>query len=117
MNSIRTHIHTFAYQEKNRFIIKKFKAQTSVVFKNTRGVTLCLHTHRLIVNRFQAMRRPTGFTMNYSYVALDVDVWCPDVVVVVVMCVCRGCSCLGGGGGKSRRNLASISMAGPNLKL
>ena len=54
--------------------------------------------------------------MDYSYVALDVDVWCPDVVVVVVMCVCRGCSCLGGGGGKSRRILASISMAGPNLK-
>ena len=85
---------------KNRFIIKKCKAQTSVVFKNTRGVTLCLHTHRLIVNRFQAMRRPTGFTMDYSYVALGVDVWCPYVVVVVMcMCVCGGDALLGGGGG------------------
>ena len=77
--------------------------------------------HRLIVNRFQAMRRPTGFTMNYSKVALDVDVWFPDVVVVVVMCMCV-CVCggggllLGGGGDKSRRILASISMGGPNLK-
>ena len=67
------------------------------------------------------MRRPTGFTIDYSYVALDVDVWCPDVVVVVMcMCVCvEGCSCWGGGGGeggKSRRILASISMGGPNMK-
>ena len=62
------------------------------------------------------MRRPTGFTKDYSYVALDVDVWCPDVVVVVMcMCVC-GVLLLGGGGGKSRRILASISMGGPNLK-
>ena len=49
------------------------------------------------------MRRPTGFTMDYSYVALDVDVWCPDVVVVVVMCmcvcVCGGGALVGGGGG------------------
>ena len=59
-------------------------------------MTLCLHTHQLIVNRFQAMRRPTGFTMDYSYVALDV-VWCPDVVVVVVMCMCE-CVCVWGGG-------------------
>ena len=122
MNSIRTHIHTFAYQEKIVFH-KEIQAQTSVDFKNTRGVTLCLHTHRLIVNRFQAMRRPTGFTMDYSKVALDVDVWCPDVVVVVMcmcvcvcVCVCGGCSCWGAGGGKSRRILASISMGGPNLK-
>ena len=92
MNSIRTHIHTFACQEKNLFII----AQTVVVFKNIRGVTLCLHTHRLIVNRFQAMRRPTGFTIDNSYVALDVDMCCPDVVVVVVVC---GGGALGGGGG------------------
>ena len=113
MNSIRTHIHTFAYQEKNRFIIKKLKAQTSVVFKNIRGVTLCLHTHQLIVNRFQAIRRPTGFTMDYYYVALD----------VCVVPRCRGgggdvyvCVCVLGGGGKSRRILASISMGGPNLK-
>ena len=84
MNSIRTHIHTFACQEKNLFI----KAQTVVVFKNIRGVMLCLHTHQLIVNRFQAMRRPTGFTMDNSYVALDVDMWCPDDVVVV--CLCEG---------------------------
>ena len=100
MNSIRTHIHTFACQEKNLFIVKKFKAQTFVVFKNIRGVTLCLHTHRLIVNRFQAMRRPTGFTNVTSYVAPDVDVWCPDVVSVCV-CVCGGGGALvwGGGGG------------------
>ena len=56
---------------------------------------LCLHTHRLI----QAMRRPTGFIKDNSYVALDVDVRCPDVVVVVVV---RACVCvvllLGGGG-------------------
>ena len=46
------------------------------------------------------MRRPTGFTMDYSYVALDVVVWCPDVVVVVMcMCVCvEGVLLLGGGG-------------------
>ena len=46
------------------------------------------------------MGRPTGFTMDYSYVALDVDVWCPDVVVVVVMCVCvcvEGVLLFGGG--------------------
>ena len=59
--------------------------------------------HWLIVNRFQAMRRPTGFTKDYSYVALDVDVWCPDVVVVVVMCMCvwggGGALVRGGGGG------------------
>ena len=85
MNSIRTHIHTFACQEKNLFII----AQTVVVFKNIRGVTLCLHTHRLIVNRFQA-------TKDNSYVALDVDMWCPDVVVVYV---CVGGGALVGGGG------------------
>ena len=63
------------------------------------------------------MRRPTGFTMDYFNAALDVDVWFPDVVVV--MCVCgggEGCSCWGRGGGKSRRILASISMGGPNLK-
>ena len=95
MNSIRTHIHTFACQEKNLFII----AQTVVVFKNIRVVTLCLHTHRLIVNRFQAMRRPTGFTMDNSYVALDVDMWCPDVVVVVCVCVWGGALVVGGGGG------------------
>ena len=40
------------------------------------------------------MRRPTGFTKDYSYVALDVGVWCPDVVVVV-MCMCV-CVCVGG---------------------
>ena len=82
--------------------MKKFKAQTFVVFKNIRGVTLCLHTHRLIVNRFQAMRRPTGFTNVTSYVALDVDVWCPDVVAVSM---CVGVLLFGGGGGlcKSRR--------------
>ena len=90
MNSTRTHIHTFACQEKNLFII----AQTVVVFKNIRVVTLCLYTHRLIVNRFQAMRRPTGFIKDHSYVALDIDMWCPDVVVVVVVCVC-----VWGGGG------------------
>ena len=101
MNSIRTHIHTFAYQEKNRFIIKKFKAQTSVVFKNIRGVTLCLHTHRLIVNRFQAMRRPTGFTMDYYYVALDVCVVprCRGGGGDVYVCVCGGGGALVGGGG------------------
>ena len=74
-------------------------AQTVVVFKNIRVVTLCLHTHRLIVNRFQAMRRPTGFIKDNSYVALDVDLWCPDVVVVVRACVCVGVLLLGGGGG------------------
>ena len=54
----------------------------------------------------QAMRLPTGFIKDNSYVALDVDMWCPDVVVVVVLrarvCVCvwgGGCSCWGGGGG------------------
>ena len=100
MNSIRTHIHTFACQEKNLFII----AQTVVVFKNIRVVTLCLHTHRLIVNRFQAMRRPTGFIKDNSYVALDVDLWCPDVVVVVVVraCVCGGVLVGGGCLCKSR---------------
>ena len=41
------------------------------------------------------MRRPTGFTNDASYVALDVDVWCPDVVAVSV-CVCV-CVCVGGG--------------------
>ena len=87
---------------------------TVVVFKNTRGVTLCLHTHRLIVNRFQAMRRPTGFTMGNSYVALDVDMWCPDVLVVV--CVWLGCSCWGVCLCKSIRIWASISMGGLNLK-
>ena len=102
MNSIRTIIHTFACQEKNLFIVKKFKAQTFVVFKNIRSVTLCLHTHRLIVNQFQAMRRPTGFTMDNSYVTLDVDVWCPNVVPVPV---CVGVLLFGGGGflRKSRR--------------
>ena len=41
-----------------------------------------------------------GFTMDNSYVALDVDMWCPDVLVmVVVVCVWWGCSCWGGGGG------------------
>ena len=44
------------------------------------------------------MRRPTGFTMDYSYVALDVNVWRPDVVVVV-MCVCGGGGLVWGGGG------------------
>ena len=68
-----------------------------VVFKNIRVVTLCLHTHRLIVNRFQAMGRPTGFIKDKSYVALDIDMWCPDVVVVCVFV--GGSSCLGGGGG------------------
>ena len=37
-----------------------------------------------------------------------------DVYVCVCVCV-GGCSCWGGGG-KSRRILASISMGGPNLK-
>ena len=41
------------------------------------------------------MRRPTGFIKDNSYVALEVDMWCPDVVVVVVMCMCV---CGGGGG-------------------
>ena len=63
------------------------------------------------------MRRPTGFTMDNSYVAVDVDVWCPNVVPVSV---CVGVLLLGGGGGgflrKSRRILASISMGGSNLK-
>ena len=46
------------------------------------------------------MRRPTGFTMDNSYVALDVDMWCPDVVVVVVcVCVWGGGALVGGGGG------------------
>ena len=49
------------------------------------------------------MRRPTGFTKDNSYVALDVDMWCPDVVVVVVVracvCVCGGGGALVGGGG------------------
>ena len=40
------------------------------------------------------MRRPTGFTKDNFYVALDVDMGCP-YVVVVVMCVCVW----GGGGG------------------
>ena len=66
------------------------------------------------------MRRPTGFTMDYSYVALDVDVLCPDVVVVVLCMFVRGGGALvgggGGGGGKSRRILASISMGVPSLK-
>ena len=50
----------------------------------------------------QAMRRPTGFTMDNSYVALDVDVWCPNVVPVSV---CVGVLLFGGGGlfRKSRR--------------
>ena len=63
-------------------------------------MTLCLHTHQLIVNRFQAMRRPTGFIKDNSYVALDVDMWCPDVVVVVVrtrVCVWGGVLVRGGG--------------------
>ena len=76
----------------------------------------------------QAMRLPTGFIKDNSYVALDVDMWCPDVVVVVVLrarvCVCvwgGGVLLLGGGGGggclcKSRHIWASISMGGPNLK-
>ena len=41
--------------------------------------------HRLIVNQFQAMRRPTGFTMDNSYVAFG----CRYVVS----------RCRGGGGG------------------
>ena len=45
------------------------------------------------------MRRPTGFTMDNSYVALNVDMWCPDVVVVVVVCVCGEGALDGGGGG------------------
>ena len=45
------------------------------------------------------MRRPTGFTMDYSYVALDVDVLCPDVVVVVLCMFVRGGGALVGGGG------------------
>ena len=47
------------------------------------------------------MRRPTGFTMDNSYVAVDVDVWCPNVVPVSV-CVCvwgGGGAIVGGGGG------------------
>ena len=46
------------------------------------------------------MRRPTGFIKDNSYVALDVDMWCPDVEVVVVVvrvCVCGG-ALVGGGG-------------------
>ena len=42
------------------------------------------------------MRRPTGFTMDNSYIALDVDVWCPDIVA---MSVCGGALVWGGGGG------------------
>ena len=42
------------------------------------------------------MRRPTGFTNDNSYVALDVDVWCPDIVAVSV---CVGVLLFGGGGG------------------
>ena len=42
------------------------------------------------------MRRPTGFTIDNPYVALDIDMWCPDVVVVVVVC---GWGALVGGGG------------------
>ena len=46
------------------------------------------------------MRRPTGFIKDNSYVALDVDMWCPDVVVVVMcMCVCVWGGGLVGGGG------------------
>ena len=43
-----------------------------------------------------------GFTMDYSCVALDVDVWCPDIVVVVMcmcVCVCGGGALVGGWGG------------------
>ena len=42
------------------------------------------------------MRRPTGFTNDASDVALDVDVWCPDVVAVSV---CVGVLLFGRGGG------------------
>ena len=45
------------------------------------------------------MRRPTGFIKDNSYVALDIDMWCPDVVVVVGVCVCGGGGALVGGGG------------------
>ena len=47
------------------------------------------------------MRRPTGFIKDNSYVGLDVDMWCPDVVVVVVVRarVCVGGALVGGGGG------------------
>ena len=47
------------------------------------------------------MRRPTGFIKDNSYVALDVDMWCLDVVVVVVvrLCVCGGGGVLLLGGG------------------
>ena len=42
------------------------------------------------------MRRPTGFTNFTSYVAVDVDVWCPGVVAVSV---CVGVLLFVGGGG------------------
>ena len=45
---------------------------------------------------FQAMRLPTGFTNDNSYIALDVDVWSPDVVAVSV---CVGVLLFGVGGG------------------
>ena len=54
-----------------------------------------MFTYAPVDYRFQAMRRPTGFIKDNSYVALDVDMWCPDVVVVVVVV----CVCVGGGGG------------------
>ena len=41
-------------------------------------------------------RRPTGFTNVTFYVALDVDVLCPDVVAVSV---CVWVLLFGGGGG------------------
>ena len=66
------------------------------------------------------MRRPTGFIKDNSYVALDVDMWCPRCRGGDGVCV--GGDALVGGGGeggclcKSRHIWASISMGGTNLK-
>ena len=44
------------------------------------------------------MRRPTGFIKDNSYVALDVDMWCPRCRGGGV-CVCGGDALVGGRGG------------------
>ena len=67
-------------------------------YHNTNGYCFQKYPRRDVMFTYAPVdckSRPTGFIKDTSYVALDVDMWCPDVVVVVVV---RACVCVGGGG-------------------